>query len=44
VVKDAAVKTGSAAEEVLGTAGQVSHQAAQLRGEIDAFLASINAA
>jgi methyl-accepting chemotaxis protein len=43
-VKDAAVKTGTAAEQVLGTAGQVSHQAAQLRNEIDAFLASINAA
>jgi methyl-accepting chemotaxis protein len=43
-VSEAAVETGSAASQVLGTAGELSRQAAALRREVDRFLATVRAA
>jgi methyl-accepting chemotaxis protein len=43
-VTQAATETGSAATQVLGTAGTLSRQAHALRSEVDKFLATIRAA
>jgi methyl-accepting chemotaxis protein len=43
-VTEAAVETGSAASQVLGTAGELSRQAAALRHEVERFLATVRAA
>jgi methyl-accepting chemotaxis protein len=43
-VNDAATSTGSAAETVLGAAGQLFDQSMALRGKVETFLAAIKAA
>ena len=43
-VKDGAASTGDAAGHVLGVAGQLAHQAAELTREIDAFVSGVRAA
>ncbi len=43
-VKTAATDTGTAANQVLGAAGQLSRQAEELTGEVNRFLANVKAA
>ena len=43
-VTRAATETGAAASQVLGSAGELAKQAAQLRSEVDSFLAAVKAA
>jgi methyl-accepting chemotaxis protein len=43
-VKDAVVETGRVSKDVLSALGALSHQAEQLRDEVDRFLGSVRAA
>jgi methyl-accepting chemotaxis protein len=43
-VKQAATETGAAATEVLGAAKDLSRQSEELRGEVDHFIADVQAA
>ena len=43
-VSQAATETGTAASQLLNAAGDLSHQAETLRGDVDGFLANVRAA